>query len=167
MNRWYVLKTKPRKEDDVSTLLARANFEVFNPKIRDTFYRGATGGFCTKPLFPSYLFLHVNFDIAENIHMIKYTRGVSKILCAENKPVAVHDDLVETLKKRTNGTGIIEQIALKSGDSIRVRKGMLKDLEGILMKPSSDNERIIVLLKLVNYEMKAHLHWTEIEKLTT
>lgn len=42
---------------------------------------------------------------------------------------------------------------------------MLKELVGILEKPVSPEGRVHVLLKLINYDMKAQLHWTEVEKL--
>ncbi|MDO8520443.1 MAG: transcription termination/antitermination NusG family protein [Deltaproteobacteria bacterium] len=165
--RWFIIKTKPQKDENVTSMVAKAGFEVFCPKIREIFYAKNVASFRTKPLFPSYLFLHVDFDDPANVHMIKYTRGVSRILCAEGKPLPLAEQIVATIKARTNAQGIIErrQTVLKAGDPIRVRKGLLKDLIGILEKPASQEERVIVLLKLANYEMKAQLHWTEVEKL--
>lgn len=166
MNQWHIIKTKPLKENDVCNLLTKAHFEVFSPKIKEVFYRQRQENFKIKSLFPSYLFLNIDFDKAENIHLIKYTRGVSKILCAEKKPLPLPDQIIKTLKGRTNEDGVIEHhTALKAGDYIRVKKGLLRDLEGILVRPASEEERLIVLLKHVSFKMSAKLHWTEIEKL--
>jgi transcription antitermination factor NusG len=112
------------------------------------------------------LFLNINFQNAANIHMVKYTRGVSKILCAENRPLPVRAEVIQTIQSRANSDGIVEkQARFMAGDPVRVRRGLLKDLEGILERSVSDEERVIVLLKLVNYNMRATLHWTEVEKL--
>lgn len=166
MNRWYVIQTKPNREDDVGKLLTNAKFKVFNPKIRESCYRSTFHYFKTKPLFPRYLFLSIDFQTAENIHMIKYTRGVSKILCAERKPLAIDEDIISTLQARTTHDGLIQKQTLyRAGEKIRVKKGLLKDLIGIIEKPVSPDERVCVLLKLINYDLKATLHWTEVEKL--
>ena len=172
MNRWYIIKTKPQKEENVIRLIQRATFDVFCPKIRETSYAKNTKNakkialFRTRPLFPSYLFLNIDFDRGENIHLIKYTRGVSRILCAEGKPLPLDPQIIHAIKERADHQGIItHHSTLNPGDPIRVKKGILKDLIGVLEKPATSEERVIVLLKLVNYEMKANLHWTEIEKL--
>lgn len=166
MDHWYVIKTKPRKEDDVSTFFANANLEVFLPKIRERFYASTAPVYRVKPLFPSYLFLRIDFQKGENIHRIKYTRGVSKILCAENRPVPLDEEMIRAIRSRLNGDGLIDcHLKISEGERIRVRRGFLKDLEGILVKRVSDNERVIVLLNHISAKVSATLHWTEIEKL--
>lgn len=166
MLRWYVVQTKPRRESDVTQLLKQGGFEAFHPLIKDLMYRSTTSFFKTAPLFPSYLFVHTNFGEAQNFHLVKYTRGVNKIVCFENRPVPLSDQIIETIRSRANPQGIIErQTFLKRGDRIRVRRGMLKELIGIIERPIPADGRVQVLLKLINYEMRAKLHWTEVEKL--
>lgn len=166
MNQWYVVKTKPLKEDHVAMLLRQAHFAAFNPKIHDTMYRTRFASTRIAPLFPTYLFLNIDFDDTNNIRLVKYTRGVSKILCAEHKPIAIDQQIIATIQSRCNATGIIErQTHLKKGDHVRVKKGLLKDLIGIIEKPMPAEERVCVLLGLINYQMRATLHWTEVEKL--
>lgn len=163
---WYVLQTKPSREKDVSLLLSQGGFEVFLPKIRETFYRSTTSYLKPVPLFPNYLFIHTSFDEAKNFHLVKYTRGVNKIVCADGLPIPLAEEMIAVMKERTAESGFIERpVSLKAGDSIRVKKGMLKDLIGILERPASAEGRIHVLLNLLNYSMKATLHWTEVEKL--
>jgi len=167
MKHWYVIQTKPARENDVLQLFAQGGFEGYCPKIQEKCYRGQTPYFRTASLFPSYLFLHIDFDEKNHFHLIKYTRGVNKIVSAGGIPLSISDQIVETIRNRANSDGVIEQrpVNLKTGDKVRVRKGMLKDLEGILEKPTSPDGRVKVLLQLMNYPMKATLHWTEVEKL--
>jgi len=78
----------------------------------------------------------------------------------------IDSGVVSLLQQQGNDQGVIEKpINLKSGDRIRVKKGILKDLLGIIEKPTSDDERVMVLLNLIHYNMKASIHWTEVEKL--
>lgn len=170
MQKWHVLQTKPLKENDVCLLLKQGGFETFCPKILDYRYRNrlrrsALSYFQTTPLFPSYIFAFVDFEKNNNFHLLKYTRGVNKILCADGKPIPLSSEIINLIKQRTNAQGIIERTnSLKIGDTIRVKKGILKDLMGILEKPMPRDGRVQVLLKLVNYEMRARLHFSEVEK---
>lgn len=166
MKQWYIIKTKPHRDNSVTTLLTNGGFETFNPKIREISYRGQVRYFNTKQLFPCYLFLNIDFDNPQKIHLVKYTRGVSKILCTDNKPLPVEPLIVQTIQERCNSQGVVDRsIALKQGDLVRVKKGMLKDLIGILEKPIPAEQRIIVLLNLANYKMQATLHWSEVERI--
>lgn len=166
MNPWHVIQTKPKKEDSVSQLLNSAGFEVLYPKIKEMCYRNGLSYFKSAPLFPSYLFLRINFQEKRNFHLIKYTRGVRKILCCENRPAPIPDDIVSVIKSRLNQEGVAEfNHNFKKGEKIKVRKGVLKDLIGILEKPLPHEARVQVLLNLVNYKMKVKLHWTEVEKI--
>lgn len=167
LKQWYIIKTKPHKESHVDQLLSRAQFVTFYPKIRELVHRGMGQYFHLKSFFPSYLFLNVDFSESKNFHLIRYTRGVSQVLCSQNKPVPVPEEVMAVLQGRTDGDGVVRvQQEFKAGDRVRVRKGMVKDLEGILVKPSSEEDRVIVLLRLMNYKMHATLHWSEIEKVS-
>lgn len=166
MENWFIIKTKPFKEDHVSSLFSQAAIRTLNPKIRERCYQKGVPAFRIKPLFPTYLFLNIDFDNAQNIHLVKYTRGVSRILSAEGKPVAVVPDIIATIQGNMNQVGLVgQQSRFQKGDPVRVKSGLLKDLIGLIERPTSANERICVLLNLVNYSMKATLHWTEVEKL--
>lgn len=168
MKKWYVLKTKPHREDTVKRLMTNALYTVFLPKIKEFRTINKAQQITLKSLFPSYLFLNIDFDSGKNFHLIKYTRGVAKILCSGNKPQAIPENIIQTIKKHANDEGlIVKPIKLfKAGDKIKVRKGILKDLTGIIERPTNDEERVFVLLNLLNYKLSANLHWAEIEKMT-
>lgn len=166
MHHWYVIQTKPQREKDVTQLLKQGGFESFLPQINERIYRKGSPFFRVSPLFPSYVFIHTDFDEKNHFHLIKYTRGVTKIICAENRPVPLPTDFINVIQSRLNNEGIITPTkTLKKGDQIIVKKGILKDLAGILQKPVDSLGRIQVLLKLVNYQMQATLHWSEVARL--
>lgn len=166
MNQWFVIKTKPHRELDVHTLLSRAHFLSFLPRFRQVSHKLRASHLSIKPLFPGYLFINVDFTKPENIHLIRYTRGVSHILCRNNKPVPVANEIIKAIQSKMNAHGYVEKpVVLKKGDRIRVKSsGILKGLEGIFEKQTSDEERIVVLLSLINHKMKATLHWSEVER---
>lgn len=166
MVNWYIIKTKPSKENSVAKLISKAGFEVFYPKIETLAYREKLSFAKVNPLFPTYLFLKIDFTNPNLTHLVKYTRGVSKILSTNNKPQPIDPDVIRIIKNNTKNDGIVSSLSLtepKPGNRIRVKKGLLKDLEGVFEKKLSANERVVVLLNLLNYQMKTCLHWSEIE----
>jgi len=163
---WYVIKTKPLAEDDVRQRLTRAHFEVFLPRIK-TIVRSRTKPITRlKSLFPSYLFARLNLEDAEIYHMIKYTRGVHKILGAGTMPVPIPEEVIACIRGRVDKEGVIEQrLIFKKGDSVRIRKGPLKDLVGILEKPVSASGRVRVLLEIMRKVVRTEMACSEIERL--
>lgn len=150
MHRWYVIQTKPRHEDQVVKRLELAGLEGLNPKIR-SFSAGL------RPLFPNYIFLRWDLTEAHNYHTIKYTRGVNKVLGTSMTPVPISDDVIEVIKERLNPQNILEKETFRVGSMVRVKRGLLRDLIGVLEKPVSADGRVAVLLKIYEREMKAML----------
>lgn len=165
MNQWFVIKTKPHRELAVHTLLSRAHFTSFLPRFRQVDHQLRASHLNIKPLFPGYLFINIDFTNPKNIHLIRYTRGVSHILCMNGMPTPVADKIVKAIQSKMNAHGYVEQpVEFKKGDKIKVKRGVLRDLEGVFEKQTSDQDRINVLLNLVNYNIKATLHSSEIER---
>lgn len=168
MKHWYIVKTKPGREAQAAALLTQGEFEIFYPRMRELVYRSGGKSFTLKSLFPSYLFVRADFGESRDFHMVKYTRGVSHVLCAGSLPLPVQPSVIAAIRSRADATGVVEVSSrFKEGQIVRVKKGMLKDLIGILEEPCSDEERVRVLLQLVNYRMRANLHVSELEAVRT
>jgi transcriptional antiterminator NusG len=174
---WYVIQTKPLNEDRVCQQfknLARKGadsaevdsawaVEAFCPKIK---CMSVSKGdkVKLKPLFPSYVFIHWDLANPANHHLVKYTRGVNKVLGEGGKVVPIGEDVIQTIKKRTMDGEIIEQKVFKVGDPIKVRRGHLKDLIGILDRPVSDSGRVSVLLNLFNRNLRVQMTCADISR---
>jgi transcriptional antiterminator RfaH len=160
MLRWYVVQTKSYKEDFVTTQLVDAGFDIFNPKMKSFSMR--EGDFITKPFFPGYVFVHTEME--KTYKMVKYTRGVLKILGIENEPIPIDDRAIEIIKERTNNEGIIEQkLTLRKGARVRIKEGVFRDLVGILESPPDDKGRIKVLLDMIKYSAHVSCSWRHVE----
>ncbi|MFH1829303.1 MAG: transcription termination/antitermination NusG family protein [Pseudomonadota bacterium] len=162
---WYVIQTKPTAEESVKQHLKNANFETFLPKIR-TMVRGSKRSSSRiRPLFPAYIFVHIDLKDANLYRMIKYTRGVRKILGDGAMPVPVPDEMIHIIKERTDGQDVIEQrITMNKGDEVRIRSGVFRDLVGILEKPVSAAGRVRILLKIMNNRIKCEMSAGDVEK---
>lgn len=166
MSHWYVIKTKPKKEKDVQNLLARASFETFLPTMKAVGVSSENHS-TLKPLFPSYLFIHTDFKDPYTHRMIRFTRGVSKILGDKEGPHTIAQEIVETLQKVTRDGSLIEQeLLFQEGDKVRVKKGIMKDLLGIIEKNVPESGRVKILFKWISGSMRATLRYKDLEKMT-
>jgi transcription antitermination factor NusG len=145
MKQWYVLNTKPKKEGQVERLFQEAGFEVYNPKLKQD-NRIA-------PFFPGYEFLR--FDYPEDYRLVKYTRGVKKVVGNPEGPIPVPDAAIREIQAREiNGLVELDKYGEEPavGDEIEIMEGPMKGLRGIFTKEMSQKERVLILLNFVAYQ---------------
>jgi transcriptional antiterminator RfaH len=163
MNNWYVVQTKPRKEEEAASYLSLNGLEVFNPLLESFAPRNGRMNKELKPLFPNYIF--GKFDIDQNYNLVRWARGVKKILGFGGDFTPVSEEVVELIKKRTDSRGIVRRdYHFEPKDVVRIKSGPLKDLLGIFERWVSESERVRVLLNLIGYQPNIELHCSMIEK---
>jgi transcriptional antiterminator RfaH len=163
MNLWYVIQTKPKKEEEAKSYLSLNGLEVFNPLMETFLPRNGRLNKEFKPLFPNYIF--GKFDIDQNYNLVRWARGVKKILGFGGNFTPVSEEIVELIKKRTDSNGIVRKsYHFEPNDLVRIKSGPLKDLLGIFDRWVSDSERVRVLLNLIGYQPSVEIHYSMIEK---
>ena len=142
---WYVVNTKPKKESQVERLFAEGGFSVYIPKyVKEK---------RVVPFFPGYGFLR--FEFPGQYQMVKYTRGVKRVVGNDAGPTPIPEEIVEGIKAREcNGLVVFERYGEEPavGDEIEVVEGPLKGLKGIFRKEVGDTERVMILLNYVSYQ---------------
>lgn len=158
MERWYVLNIKPKREGQVERLFAEGGFAVYCPKY-------AREGRVV-PFFPGYAF--VRFEFPGQFQMVKYTRGVKRVVGHEDGPVPVPEELVAGLRARErDGLIVFERYGEEPavGDEIEVVEGPLKGLKGIFRKEIGDRERVMILLNYVSYQGQLLIEKDKLKKI--
>jgi len=147
--RWFVVMTKPGKQDEVVKRLGGAGFEVFDPKLRQYSHKRAQ--YVTGVLFPLYTF--VKLDIEKDHRLIIYTRGVLRILGIGGVPHPISDTIVERIKNSCDENGIINakytEEEIKKGDRVRITSGPMEGVEAVVSGLYSDQQRIEILMDLL------------------
>ena len=116
-----------------------------------------------KPLFPNYIF--GKLDLEQDFKLVRWARGVRKVLGFGGYPTPVAEEVVEIIKKRADGDGIMRKnYHFEPNDLVRIKTGPLKDLLGIFDRWVSDNERVRILLNLIGYQPAVEMHYSMIEK---
>ena len=163
MKHWYLIYTKPHKEQVARENLERQGYEVYLPMARIRRRRLGKGANRIEPLFPRYLFIKLDTK-TDNWSPIRSTLGVSNLVKFGMYPSAVPEALIELLSDRCDEDGIqdIPTGEFKSGESIRVMEGPMMGLEGVfLAKTSSD--RVLVLLDIVGKHTRVTMATEKLE----
>ena len=160
---WYLVFTKPRQEEVAHTNLGRQGYEVYLPRLRLWRKRRGKRSRVIEPLFPRYLFIHLDSAI-DNWAPIRSTLGVTSLVRFGIEPARVPDDLVAHLKSQEGGGGLHEwaEPKLAVGHHARVVEGPLKGYEGILLAKSG-RERVTLLLDILGHEVRTRLGTSQIE----
>lgn len=150
---WYVVHTRPRQEDRTNSNLLTLGIEMLNPKLRAKKYNEFTAAATAlvKPLFPGYIF--ARFGFSEFYHRVRFTRGVHSLICFNNDPIPVDDEIIDLLRSRLNGDGFVKTIdELKAGDEVRISGGRFRDFCGVFERETSDAARVQILLNAVSFQ---------------
>ena len=159
---WFVCQTKSREEERARYFLEKKGFEVYLPLMEAHRTVGSRAIFIQKPLFPNYLF--VRFNEASDLPHVRWTQGVLKILPEGPQPMALDDQVVESIRALAQKDGIIRRQPLRKSDTVRILRGPFKEFLGIFEEWTSDKGRVRILLRFVNYNVRLELHHTLVEK---
>jgi transcriptional antiterminator RfaH len=163
MNLWYVIQTKPKKEEEAESYLSTMGMEMFNPLMETFAARNGAMNKELKPLFPGYIFS--KFDLEQNYSLVRWARGVKKILGLGSYPTPISEEIIEIIKRRTDTQGIVRvKHHFEPNDVVRIKTGPMKDLLGVFERWLSDHERVRILLRLIGYEPAVEIHCSMIEK---
>jgi len=158
--RWYVIRTKPHNEELAQSYLNQHGITTFLPwmeSLKRISDKNVT------PLFPGYLFAH--FDVKKNYPLVKWGKGVNKILGYGRYPTPLDDTVISIIQSRTDEKNIVKKAYdLNKNDEIRIRSGPLKDLLGIFDRWLSDSGRVRILLNLIGYQSHVDLHYSQLER---
>ena len=123
MNHWYLIQFKPNSHRLAERNLYRQGFETFLPMQKITRRKASRFVSDLKPLFPGYMFVSVNADLAP-WRTINSTIGVSKLVSFEGKPKQLPLQLISGLMLRCNESGtLLPPKSLNEGDSVEMLTG--------------------------------------------
>ena len=155
---WYALYTRHQHEKTVASLLLGKGFDVFLPlysavhKWKDRLKR------LDLPLYPGYVFLH---DRLERRLQIVMTPGVHSIVGRGGAPEPIPEFEIDAIKRvLASPCPVAPHPYLQTGDRVRVVRGPLEGIEGILLRKKNAFRLILsveMLRKSVAVEVDAEM----------
>jgi transcription antitermination factor NusG len=165
---WYVLHSKPRKEEFLLGQLKAHGFESYCPFVHVVTVNPRARKM--RPYFPGYVFLHVDLGQSK-ASSLQWMPGATGFVSFDGIPARVPDGLIPILRQRVDaihaGGGELFH-GLKPGDPVRIMEGPFRGYEAIFDARLPGSERVRVLLKLLQQrrQVPVDLHAGQIQKST-
>jgi transcription antitermination factor NusG len=143
---WYAVYTRHQHEKSAAELLTDKGFEVLLPLYQSTHRWKDRKQSVLLPLFRSYLF--VRADLSRRIYILT-TPGVCWLVGSGGQPTQLPDPEIEAVRKLVESPFRYQPHPfLNTGERVRVVKGLLCGLEGILTRVKNGG-RVILSVELL------------------
>ena len=164
MPRWRVLWTHSNCEQLVHDQLAAKGFDPFLPTVEAWSRRGGVRRLARIPMFGGYLFLRHAMDKASYLEVYK-ARGLVRILGERwDRLAVVPDSEIEAIQTLIHsGHAILPYPYLQQGQRVRIRRGPMADVEGILVRVNPRKGLLVVSVNLLQRSVAVHLDCTMLE----
>ncbi len=150
--RWYVLRSKPNKEEALWKEVCVRGFEVFYPclQVKPVNPRSRK----MRPYFPGYLFVRASLaDVGQSVFSwLPYSRG---LVSFDGQPAEVPDGLVQAVRRRVDqiqAAGVEQLLGIERGETVVIQGGPFAGYMAIFDARLAGEERVRVLLKLLQVE---------------
>ncbi|SJN53256.1 Transcription antitermination protein RfaH [Vibrio ruber DSM 16370] len=149
MKQWYLLYCKRGEQQRAKCHLENQGVECYYPEIKvEKILRGKKQTLL-EPLFPSYMFVHFDYEIGPSFVSVRSTRGVTDFIRFGQHPKQVSAELVEYLKALESDSQSLQQSMPQRGQVIRVKGGQFAGIEAIYQEADGE-KRSIMLVKMIS-----------------
>ena len=152
--RWYAAYTSANHEKRVADQLASRSVEHFLPVYQSLRRWKDRRVQLELPLFPGYVFLHL--ALGDRLRVLQIP-GLARLVGFGDKPVAIADDEVESLRSaQLQGVRLEPHPFLKAGRRVRITAGPLAGREGVL-KRFKGELRVLLSIDLIERSVLADI----------
>ena len=161
---WYALYTRSNYEKYVSIELANKGVEVYLPTVREVHRWKDRKKTLEVPVFRSYVFTRFADAASERLRVLQ-TSGVVRILGNGNagsiEPVPTTD--IESVRKLVDSAmPFTAHPFLREGARVRVKRGPLKGIEGLLVRFKGQT-RLVLTVEMLEKAVAAEVDPTDVE----
>lgn len=146
---WYVIRSKPNKEEFLAGQFTAYGIKVFYPRIRVKTVNPRARKL--RAYFPSYLFVHVDLETV-NLSTLQWMPGAINLVSFDGQPASVPESLISAIERQVEHINASQQNmlhGLKPGDVVSIQDGPFAGYEAIFDGQVSGRERVRVLLSFL------------------
>lgn len=161
---WFAVHVRSRHEFRVFDRLTQAGIEAFLPAVERLSRWKDRKKLIDFPLFPGYLFVRISKDYHDMLAVLK-TNGVVRFLgLIPGEPEPVPDDQISSLKKLVENKEALDPYPfLIEGQRVRIRKGPLAGVEGLLVK-KHDKHLLVLSVDILQQGVSLEIEASEVEE---
>lgn len=159
---WLAVYTKHQHEKTVAALLGKKGIEHFLPLYQTVNRWKDRNQRVSLPLFPCYLF--VRLELGRKLEVLQ-TAGVRWFIENAGHACVVPDSEINDLRRVCeSGVGVGPHPFLQKGDQVRIRKGPLAGIEGIL-KQVRNEHCVILSIELLKRSVAVEVSLESVQRL--
>lgn len=160
---WCALYTRHQHEKTVADMLTAKGLEVFLPLYDSLRVWKDRKKLISLPLFPCYVFVRGGIN---SRLQIMTTPGVHMILCTGDRVAVIPEGQIDAIRRTVEGNLQVEPHPfLKCGERVRVRRGTLEGVEGILVR-KKNQYRLILCVDMLAQCVAVEVESLDVEPVT-
>lgn len=157
---WWAVYTRHQHEKSVAEMLCTKGFEVFLPLYESTRRWRDRTKVLSLPLFPCYVFVRGGL---ERKLQIVTTPGIHMILYRGDRVATIPELEIEAIQRALSSSYSVEPHPfLKCGMRVRVVRGALEGVEGILTR-KKNMHRLILSVDMLAQAVAVEIHAADVE----
>ncbi len=159
---WWAIYTRHQHEKSVADTLSAKGFEVFLPTYQSIRRWNDRRKILSLPLFPCYVF--VRGSLGRRLQIVT-TPGIHMILAHGETFAAIPETEIQALRRTVEGHFRVEPHPfLRCGDRVRVTRGSLQGVEGILVR-KKNIFRLVLSVEMLAQSVAVEVDAADIEPL--
>jgi transcription antitermination factor NusG len=157
---WWAIYTRHQHEKTVSDMLTAKGFDVFLPLYSATRRWKDRSKLLSLPLFPCYVFVKGG---SERKLQVVSTPGVHMILYHGERVAVVPEEQIDAIRRLIEGRFRVEPHPfLKCGQRVRVLRGALEGVEGILVR-KKNSCRLVLSVDMLAQAVAMEVNASDVE----
>jgi transcription antitermination factor NusG len=161
---WWALYTRHQHEKTVADMLAAKGFEVFLPLYESMRRWKDRQKMLSLPLFPCYVF--VRGGLNRRLQVVT-TPGVHMVLSHGERVALIPETEIDAIRKTLEGPFRVEPHPfLKCGERVRVIRGTLEGVEGILVRKKNQT-RLVLSVAMVAQSVAVEIDAADVVPVTS
>ena len=157
---WWALYTRHQHEKTVTEMLSAKGFEVFLPLYGSIRRWKDRSKKITLPLFPCYVFVRGGLD--RRLQVVT-TPGIHTILFHGERVAMIPGAEIEAIRKAVEGPFRVEPHPfLKCGERVRVTRGSLLGVEGVLVR-KKNLYRLVISVDMMAQSAAVEIDASDVE----
>jgi transcription antitermination factor NusG len=158
---WWALYTRHQHEKVVADMLTSKGFDVFLPQYESLRRWKDRNTLISLPLFPCYVFVRGNTD--RKLQVVS-TPGVHMVLYHGDQVATIHEDEIAAIRTAVDGRLRVEPHPfLTCGQRVRVLRGTLQGVEGILIR-KKNAYRLVLSVEMLAQSVAVEVSATDVER---
>jgi len=158
---WYAVYTRYQHEKVIARLLSEKGFEVFLPLYKTVRRWKDRTKQLSLPLFPCYLFLRGGLERRLDIVT---PPGIHNLVGVGNCPAIIPTGEIEAVRRALAGGPLVEPCPfVRCGDWVRITRGPLEGIEGILIR-KKNSFRLVLSVELLEKSVAVEVDASLVER---